>query len=186
MVQHRKFEVKRKVISRPMKYQLDGHPRATVGNGVIEFSLTDREHGILHQAIERGWICTTGRSSDRLVLSAYWLWCQAEQRPWVMVTQRRSKVWQCDLDMYTTDYNLSERGLGLVENLFRQTLRKRKRRGRMIADVGNWSVCNCIPVEQIEYVASALLDIGSTERVSIYPDLLDLTHSVRSSGDSRE
>lgn len=118
---------------------------------------------------------------DALVLTAYWLWCQAEQRPWVMVTQKRSEVWQCDLDMYTTNYNLSERGLDLVEDLFRRTLRKRKRRSRMITDVGNWSVCNCIPVEKIEYVASALLDIGSTERVSIYPNLLDQTPSDSSS-----
>lgn len=160
---------------------MEDHPRATIGNGVIGFTFTNEQYDTLHQATERGWICVTGRSADQLVLTAYWLWCQAEQRPWVMVTQKRSEVWQCDLDMYTTNYNLSERGLDLVEDLFRRTLRKRKRRSRMITDVGNWSVCNCIPVEKIEYVASALLDIGSTERVSIYPNLLDQTPSDSSS-----
>lgn len=162
----KQFQIKRKVIARAFACQLEKNPHATMGNGVIDFSFTDEQYDTLHQAIDRGWICVTGKAADQLVLTAYWLWCETEQRPWVKVTRRR-KFCQCDLDMYTTSYNLSEWGLDRVAHLFRQTLRGR--RGKVIADVGNWSVCNRIPVEEMEYVASTLFEIGSTDRVSIYP-----------------
>jgi hypothetical protein len=166
----RQFRVPYTTIDRHSADVIKRNQNATVTKGEIVFDLTDGQYEILQNALARGWIQVSKRASDQIILTAYWLWCLSMNRPWVKVTTGRGKLWQCDLDMITSPFNLSETGMDLVTDLFRETAHLKARRSRdRIADVGNWSVCNCIPPERVAYVASMLFAIANYERIPIAP-----------------
>ncbi|MCP4541334.1 MAG: hypothetical protein GY832_29740 [Chloroflexi bacterium] len=151
-----------------INYILRNKPKIKLSRDFVQFKFSDIEHDKLQQAIEKGWVYVSGKTEERIA-TAYYVWCITEERPFVKVTKQRSEKCRCELDTYTTSYNLTEEGMDQVESLFRKSIQFRGRaKKNVILDVGNWSVCNYIPVDKAEEVALSLLEIVNTNRLPVY------------------
>ncbi len=136
----------------------------------ILFHLSESEYEEVQKAIKQKWIFMLGnvhKKKNLLLDKVYWTWCRETETPFVKVVQAtsRSSKCECHLDVYTTDYDLSDEGLDKVEELFQQNGNfRRMRKDSRQYELGNWNVCEHIPVEKASYVATQLLNIANTYR----------------------
>jgi hypothetical protein len=144
----------------------------------VEFNFSEEEYDTLKHAINKGWILVSGKREE-ILATAYYIWCRSEKRPFIKFTKERQKC-QCDLDTFTTDYDLTEKGVYEVEALFLQFAQFRgvAKRNRILDAGRNWSVCNYIPIDKVEEMGSSLLEIANTHRLPIWTDPIEDTNEM--------
>ncbi|HNT74368.1 MAG TPA: hypothetical protein PKH77_05020 [Anaerolineae bacterium] len=151
-----------------LHYSLRNQRSVRLSKDCVEFKFSEAGYSKLQQAIDKGWVYISGKAEE-IVATAYYVWCVSQERPFVKVSKQWSETCQCELDTYTTSYNLSEEGLIAIDSLFRRIAQVQgKAKGKVIMDVGDWSVCNYIPLDKAEDVALALLEIANTQRLAVY------------------
>jgi hypothetical protein len=149
-------------------YGLRNMPNVEVHRDHLLFKLATPEYQRLQESINQKWVHTTKYLKDDVVTTAYYIWCISTETPYVRVTKLTPRKYRCELDTYTTSYNLTGKGLQEIERLFKQDGNFRgKRRGEAWYDIGDWSVCEHIPAEKAPSVANALLEIAKANRQPI-------------------
>lgn len=138
-------------------------PRVTIGADRVTFRLTDAEHTRVTAAIARHFVEVGDWGEKDLAASAYYDWCQKEQVPFVKVSRVPSGKRRCEVDTYTTRYDLSREGVERVVAIFKAASRFRPRNeDDRRYDVGpNWCVCEHITPAKAREVALALFETAS-------------------------
>lgn len=117
---------------------------------------------LLERARPQGYIVARRNAEGQRFARYWWAECSAKRRPYVRVTPRQRWA-SVELDMATTDRDLSQEGEDRVYNALLRALQRLPSGKRGWFGAGNCSYIPALPLDEAETLAAELLHIATDD-----------------------